>query len=65
MVVVGPLTLSAVTLLLLLIRWGCQLLFASLPSLLSKFIMALAVWTLLDPLAVFVVDAILGVSHLK
>ncbi|XP_041923944.1 uncharacterized protein ofcc1 isoform X2 [Alosa sapidissima] len=60
MVVLGPLTLNAVTLLLLLIRWACQLLFASLPSFLSKFIMALAVWTLLDPLAVFVVDAILG-----
>ncbi|KAL2085469.1 hypothetical protein ACEWY4_018789 [Coilia grayii] len=60
LVVVGPLTLSVLTLLLLLIRWGCRLLFASLPSLLSKFIMALAVWTMLDPLAVFVVDAVLG-----
>lgn len=65
MVVVGPLTLNAVTLLLLLIRWGCQLAFGSLPSFTSNFIMALGVWTVLDPLAVFVVDAILGVSHLK
>ncbi|XP_029611483.1 uncharacterized protein ofcc1 isoform X4 [Salmo trutta] len=60
MVVVGPLTLNAVTLLLLLIRWGCQLAFGSLPSFTSNFIMALGVWTVLDPLAVFVVDAILG-----
>ncbi|XP_070960612.1 uncharacterized protein [Oncorhynchus clarkii lewisi] len=60
MVVVGPLTLNAVTLLLLLIRWGCQLAFGSLPSFTSNFIMALGVWTVLDPLAVFVVDAVLG-----
>uniref|UniRef100_A0A672PIJ3 Uncharacterized protein n=1 Tax=Sinocyclocheilus grahami TaxID=75366 RepID=A0A672PIJ3_SINGR len=49
LVLLGPLTLNAATLLLLLIRWGCQL-----------FIMAAAVWTVLDPLAVFAVDAILG-----
>ncbi|XP_055786366.1 uncharacterized protein ofcc1 [Salvelinus fontinalis] len=60
MVVVGPLTLNAVTLLLLLIRWCCQLAFGSLPSFTSNFIMALGVWTVLDPLAVFVVDAFLG-----
>ncbi|XP_064187283.1 uncharacterized protein ofcc1 [Anguilla rostrata] len=60
MVVIGPLTLNAVTLLLVLIRWGCQLIFSSFPSFLSKFIMALGVWTVLDPLAVFAVDAILG-----
>ncbi|KAJ8374920.1 hypothetical protein SKAU_G00055000 [Synaphobranchus kaupii] len=60
MVVVGPLTLNAATLLLVLIRWGCQLIFSSFPSFLSKFIMALGVWTVLDPLAVFAVDAILG-----
>uniref|UniRef100_A0A667HWN9 Orofacial cleft 1 candidate gene 1 protein n=1 Tax=Lynx canadensis TaxID=61383 RepID=A0A667HWN9_LYNCA len=39
-VVVGPLMLNAVILPLVLIRWGCQLLFASF----------------LDPLAVFIVD---------
>ncbi|XP_029313933.1 LOW QUALITY PROTEIN: uncharacterized protein ofcc1 [Cottoperca gobio] len=60
MVVVGPLTLNAVTFLLVLIRWGCQQIFGSLPSFTSKFIMAQGVWTVLDPLAVFAVDAILG-----
>lgn len=65
MVMVGPLTLNAVTFLLVLIRWGCQLIFGSLPSFMSKFIMAQGVWTVLDPLAVFAVDAVLGVSRLK
>lgn len=65
MVTVGPLTLNAVTFLLVLIRWGCQLIFASLPSFMSNFITAQGVWTVLDPLAVFAVDAVLGVSHLK
>ncbi|XP_041103861.1 uncharacterized protein ofcc1 isoform X2 [Polyodon spathula] len=60
MVVVGPLTLNVVVLLMVLIRWGCQLIFGSFPSFLSKFIMAIGLWTLLDPLAVFVVDAFLG-----
>lgn len=65
MVVVGPLTLNVVMFLLVLIRWGCQQIFGSLPSFTSKFIMAQGVWTVLNPLAVFAVDAILGVSHLK
>ncbi|KAM4534489.1 uncharacterized protein ofcc1 [Odontesthes bonariensis] len=60
MVAVGPLTLNAVTFLLVLIRWGCQVIFGSLPSFTSMFIMAQGVWTVLDPLAVFAVDAILG-----
>ncbi|XP_047424717.1 uncharacterized protein ofcc1 [Mugil cephalus] len=60
MVVVGPLTLNAVTFLLVLIRWGCQQIFGSLPSFTSKFIMAQGVWTVLDPLAVFAVDVVLG-----
>ncbi|XP_072234877.1 uncharacterized protein ofcc1 [Leuresthes tenuis] len=60
MVAVGPLTLNAITFLLVLIRWGCQVIFGSLPSFTSKFIMAQGVWTVLDPLAVFAVDAILG-----
>ncbi|XP_075775939.1 uncharacterized protein LOC102458814 [Pelodiscus sinensis] len=59
-VVVGPLTLNAVMLLMVLIRWGCQQLFDSFPSFLSKFIMAMGLWTVLDPLAVFVVDVFLG-----
>lgn len=65
MVVVGPLTLNAGLLLMVLIRWGCQQLFDSFPSFLSKFIIAMGLWTVLDPLAVFVVDSFLGVSHLK
>ncbi|XP_072306697.1 uncharacterized protein ofcc1 [Eucyclogobius newberryi] len=60
MVLVGPLTLNAVTLLLVLIRWACQHIFGSLPSFTSKLIMAQGVWTVLDPLAVFAVDALLG-----
>ncbi|XP_068604322.1 uncharacterized protein ofcc1 [Brachionichthys hirsutus] len=60
MVVVGPLTLNAVMFLLVLIRWGCQQIFGSLPSFTSKFVMAQGVWTVLDPLAVFAVDAVLG-----
>ncbi|XP_061661545.1 uncharacterized protein ofcc1 [Syngnathoides biaculeatus] len=60
MVVVGPLTLNAVMFLLVLIRWGCQQIFGSLPSFTSKFIMAQGVWTVLHPLAVLAVDAVLG-----
>ncbi|XP_039983470.1 uncharacterized protein ofcc1 [Xiphias gladius] len=60
MLVVGPLTLNALMFLLVLIRWGCQQTFGSLPSFMSKFIMAQGVWTVLDPLAVFAVDAVLG-----
>lgn len=65
MVTVAPLTLNAATLLLVLIRWGCQQIFGSLPSFTSEFIMVQGVWTVLDPLAVLAVDAVLGVSHLK
>uniref|UniRef100_A0A8D0H6S1 Uncharacterized protein n=1 Tax=Sphenodon punctatus TaxID=8508 RepID=A0A8D0H6S1_SPHPU len=60
MVVVGPLTLNVMMLLMVLMRWGCQQLFGSFPSFLSKFIMAMGLWSVLDPLAVFVVDAVLG-----
>ncbi|XP_063180032.1 uncharacterized protein LOC134510710 isoform X2 [Chroicocephalus ridibundus] len=60
MVVVGPLTLNAGLLLMVLVRWGCQQLFDSFPSFLSKFIIALGLWTVLDPLAVFIVDSVLG-----
>ena len=65
LVVAGPLTLNAVTFLLVLIRWGCQQIFGSLPSFTSDFIMAQGVWTVLDPGAVLAVDAVLGVSHFK
>ncbi|XP_031445206.1 uncharacterized protein LOC116226444 [Phasianus colchicus] len=60
MVVVGPLTLNAGLLLMVLIRWVCQQRFDSFPSFLSKFIIALGLWTVLDPLAVFIVDSFLG-----
>ncbi|XP_071409379.1 uncharacterized protein [Pithys albifrons albifrons] len=60
MVVVGPLTLNAGLLLMVLIRWGCQQMFDSFPSFLSKLIIAMGLWTVLDPLAVFVVDSFLG-----
>ncbi|XP_053102751.1 uncharacterized protein LOC128323509 [Hemicordylus capensis] len=63
MVVVGPLTLNTVMLLMVLMRWGCQLLFGSFPSYLSKLIMAWGLWTVLDPLAVFIVDAVLRRLH--
>uniref|UniRef100_A0A0D9R512 Uncharacterized protein n=1 Tax=Chlorocebus sabaeus TaxID=60711 RepID=A0A0D9R512_CHLSB len=59
-VVMGPLTLNAILLLLVLIRWGCQLLFASCPDVLSKLIITMGLWTVLDPLAVFIVDTLLG-----
>uniref|UniRef100_A0A8C2UZ15 Orofacial cleft 1 candidate gene 1 protein n=1 Tax=Chinchilla lanigera TaxID=34839 RepID=A0A8C2UZ15_CHILA len=59
-VVVGPLMLSTVIFFLVLIRWGCQLLFASCPDILSKLIIAMGLWTVLDPLAVFIVDTFLG-----
>ncbi|KAJ3611577.1 hypothetical protein NHX12_021592, partial [Muraenolepis orangiensis] len=60
MVVVGPLTLTAVTVLLVLIRCGCQQIFGSLPCLTSDLITAQGVWTALDPAAVLAVDAVLG-----
>ncbi|XP_035174989.1 orofacial cleft 1 candidate gene 1 protein [Oxyura jamaicensis] len=60
MVMLGPLTLNAGLLLMVLIKWGCQQLFDSFPSFLSKFIIALGLWTVLDPLAVFLVDSFLG-----
>ncbi|XP_074058207.1 uncharacterized protein LOC141499328 [Macrotis lagotis] len=60
MVLVGPLALNTLILLLAMIRWGCQQLFSSSPPFLSKLIIALGLWTVLDPLAVFVVDVILG-----
>ncbi|KAB0355014.1 hypothetical protein FD755_022473, partial [Muntiacus reevesi] len=59
-VVVGPFMLNAVVLSLVLVRWGCQLLFAFCPDVLSKLIITMALWAVLDPLAVFIVDAVLG-----
>ncbi|XP_069397156.1 uncharacterized protein, partial [Delphinus delphis] len=63
-VVMGPLMLNAVVLPLVLIRWGCQVLFAFCPDVLSKLIITMGLWTVLDPLAVFIVDTVLGrLSH--
>ncbi|XP_021071650.1 orofacial cleft 1 candidate gene 1 protein [Mus pahari] len=59
-IVLGPLALNTITFPLLLIRWGCQLLFSSCPDALSKLIIAMGLWTVLDPLAVFLVDVFLG-----
>ncbi|KAM4834961.1 uncharacterized protein RHO17_023532 [Thomomys bottae] len=56
----GPFMLNAILFLLVLIRWGCQLLFAFCPDALSKLIIPMGLWTVLDPLAVFMVDAFLG-----
>ncbi|KFO33779.1 Orofacial cleft 1 candidate gene 1 protein [Fukomys damarensis] len=59
-VVVGPLMLNTAIFLLVLIRWGCRLLFASCPDVLSKLIIAMGLWTVLDPLMVLIVDIFLG-----
>ncbi|KAH0513788.1 Orofacial cleft 1 candidate gene 1 protein [Microtus ochrogaster] len=59
-IALGPLALNTITFPLLLIRWGCQLLFSSRPDALSKLIITMGLWTVLDPLAVFIVDAFLG-----
>ena len=64
-VVVGPFMLNAVVLPLVLVRWGCQLLFAFCPDVLSKLIITMGLWAVLDPLAVFTVDTVLGVSQVK
>ncbi|KAE8597890.1 hypothetical protein XENTR_v10016639 [Xenopus tropicalis] len=60
MVVVGPMALIVVMLLMILLRCCCQMLFDTFPTLLSKFIIALGLWTALNPLTIFIVDALLG-----
>uniref|UniRef100_A0A8C8U344 Orofacial cleft 1 candidate 1 n=1 Tax=Peromyscus maniculatus bairdii TaxID=230844 RepID=A0A8C8U344_PERMB len=59
-IALGPLALNTITFPLLLIRWGCQLLFSYRPDALSKLIITMGLWTVLDPLAVFIVDTFLG-----
>uniref|UniRef100_A0AAA9STX8 Orofacial cleft 1 candidate gene 1 protein n=1 Tax=Bos taurus TaxID=9913 RepID=A0AAA9STX8_BOVIN len=59
-VVLGPFMLNTVVLSLVLVRWGCQLLFAFCPDVLSKLIITMGLWAVLDPLAVFTVDTVLG-----
>lgn len=60
----GPFVLHVVKLPLLLIRWVYELLFAC-PDVLSKLIITMGLWTVLDPLAVFIVDVVLRVSQVK
>ncbi|KAM4705019.1 uncharacterized protein WCC33_009853 [Rhinophrynus dorsalis] len=60
LVVLGPMALNISMILMILLRWCCQTLFDFFPAILSKFIIALGLWTVLDPLAVFIVDAFLG-----
>ncbi|XP_062898899.1 uncharacterized protein ofcc1, partial [Mobula hypostoma] len=59
-VALGPLSLNAVLLIMAIIRWVCHRQFGSFPSCLSRFITAMGFWTVLDPLATFIVDGILG-----
>ncbi|XP_051879490.1 uncharacterized protein ofcc1 [Pristis pectinata] len=59
-VALGPLSLNAALLIMAMIRWVCHLQFGSFPSFLSRFITAMGFWTVLDPLAIFIVDGILG-----
>ncbi|XP_072104762.1 uncharacterized protein ofcc1 [Mobula birostris] len=59
-VALGPLSLNAVLLIMAIIRWVCHRQFGSFPSCLSRFITAVGFWTVLDPLATFIVDGILG-----
>ncbi|XP_038666153.1 uncharacterized protein ofcc1 isoform X2 [Scyliorhinus canicula] len=59
-VALGPLTLNVAVLIMAMIRWVCHVLFGSFPSFLSRFIMAMGLWMVLDPLAIFIVDGILG-----
>ncbi|XP_047651955.1 uncharacterized protein LOC125135665 [Phacochoerus africanus] len=59
-VAVGPLMLNAILLPLVLIRWGCQLLFGFCHDVLSKLIITMGLWIVLDPMAVFIVDTVLG-----
>ncbi|XP_049620856.1 uncharacterized protein LOC125995956 [Suncus etruscus] len=56
----GPLALNAAVLSGVLLRHGCRRFFAPRPDALSKFLVTMALWTLLDPWAVLVVDAVLG-----
>lgn len=59
LVAAGPLALLAALLPWLLVH---GLLSAARPDVLSKVIVIMALWAVLDPLAVFAVDAALGVS---
>ncbi|XP_078254554.1 uncharacterized protein ofcc1 [Rhinoraja longicauda] len=59
-VALGPLTLNVTLLIMAMIRLGCHVRFVSSPSFLSRLFMAMGFWTVLDPLAIFIVDGILG-----
>lgn len=64
-VALGPLTLNVTLLIMAMIRLGCHVRSVSFPSFLSRLFMAMGFWTVLDPLAIFIVDGILGVSPLN
>ncbi|XP_055490766.1 uncharacterized protein ofcc1 isoform X9 [Leucoraja erinacea] len=59
-VALGPLTLNVTLLIMAMIRLGCHVRSVSFPSFLSRLFMAMGFWTALDPLAIFIVDGILG-----
>ncbi|XP_053323816.1 uncharacterized protein LOC128497678 [Spea bombifrons] len=59
-VVIGPISLNVSMLIMILLRWSCQMLFNSFPTIMSKSIIACGLWTMLDPLAVLLMDAFLG-----
>ncbi|XP_067888787.1 uncharacterized protein ofcc1 [Heterodontus francisci] len=59
-VALGPLTLNVAMLIMAMIKWVCHVRFGSFPSFLSRLIMAMGLWAVLDPLAIFIVDGILG-----
>ncbi|KAM8966957.1 uncharacterized protein RCH25_025618 [Pelodytes ibericus] len=59
-VVIGPMSLNIFMVLMIFLRWSCQTLLDSFPTILSKSIIALGLWTVLDPLVIFLVDAFLG-----
>ncbi|XP_077967584.1 uncharacterized protein LOC144421905 [Styela clava] len=59
-VVLGPLANIIVLLLFVLVSWLSQATMGTFPLLFSKFIMAYALWTTVDPIAILIVDSALG-----
>lgn len=59
-VVLGPTANIIVLIIFVLISWLSQMTIGTFPALFSKFIMAFALWTAFDPIAILIVDAALG-----
>lgn len=59
-VVLGPTANILVLFIFVLISWLSQKTIGSFPALFSKFIMAYALWTAFDPIAILIVDSALG-----